>query len=97
MNTGNVGTYEGSDLVMIPNRFKDVTFTQKVLNPKLLLILPVVGDEGKFIKMVDEGDTVIVEKTERGDYTSDIQTYEVQRHMGVGTILGRMLGLWTLP
>lgn len=97
MNTGNVGTYEGSDLVMIPNRFKDVTFTQKVLNPKLLLILPVVGDEGKFIKMVDEGDTVIVEKTERGDYVSDLMTHEAQRKMGMAVEIGRKIGIWTLP
>ena len=97
MNTGNVGVYEGSDLVMVPNRFKDVTFTQKLLNPKLLLILPVVGDEGKFIKMIDEGDTVIVEKTERGDYTSDLMTHEAQRKMGMAVEVGRKIGIWTLP
>lgn len=97
MNTSTVGIYNGVKLVIIPNRFTDKSYTAKSFNEKRILILPVIGDEGKFVKFIDEGDTEILEKTERGDYTSDIQTYEVQRHMGVGTILGRMLGLWTLP
>lgn len=97
MNTSTVGVYNGVKLVIIPNRFRDKTYAAKVFSEKKILILPVIGDEGKFVKFVDEGDTEILEKTDRGDYTSDIQTYEVQRHMGVGTILGRMLGLWTLP
>ena len=60
------------------------------------MIIPVVGDAGKFVKFVDEGDTLILEKTDRGDYVSDIMTYEVQRHFGVATVLGRYFGQWTL-
>lgn len=96
MNTGNIGIYEGTRLVTMPNRFKDKTFTAKVFPSNKLLILPAIGDEGKFIKFVDEGDTQIVEKTERGDYVSDIQTYEVQRRFGVGTVIGRQFGQWTI-
>lgn len=95
-DTGNIGIYEGTALVTIPNRFKDSSLTTKIYNSNILLILPMVGEDGKFIKFVDEGDTIIVEKTDRGDYLSDIQTYEVQRKLGVATVIGRQFGQWTL-
>ena len=96
MNSGNIGIYEGTKLVTIPNRFKDKTFTEKVFPSNVLTILPAIGDDGKFVKFVDEGDTLILEKMDRGDYTSDIQTYEVQRRFGVATVLGRQVGQWTI-
>ncbi len=97
MNSGNIGIYEGTKLVPIPTRFvgKQPTGT-KQFDPNVLMILPVIGDAGKFVKFVDEGDTEIVEKLERGEYTSDIQTYEVQRRFGVGTVIARQFGQWTI-
>lgn len=97
MNTGNIGIYEGTRLVEIPNRFKDKTFTTKVFSEKTLMFMPAIGDAGKFVKFIDEGDTQIIEKDERGDYLSDLMTYEVQRRYGIGTIIGRQFGKWTLP
>lgn len=97
MNTGHIGIYEGTKLVEVPNRFTDKTFTTKVFSEKTLLFMPAIGDAGKFVKFVDEGDTEVLEKTERGEYTSDLMTYEVQRRYGVGTIIGRQFGKWTLP
>ena len=47
--------------------------------------------------MVDRGETLILTKDERGDYLSDIMTHEVQREYGVGTAIGRQIGIWTLP
>lgn len=104
MNTGNIGIYEGTRLVEIPNRFatrlpitgSGAALPNKLFDPTKLMIIPVIGDAGKFVKFVDEGDTLILEKTERGDYVSDIMTYEVQRHFGVATVLGRYFGQWTL-
>ena len=97
MNTGNIGIYEGTTLVEIPNRFKDKTFSQYVFDTDKLYIIPVIGDEGKFIKMVDEGDTEILEVLERGEkYVSDLQTYEVQRRLGFGLYVGRMFGYWDI-
>lgn len=103
MNTGNIGVYAGSRLVEIPNRFAtklpltgtDVSTPDKLFDSDVLMIVPIIGEAGKFVKFVDEGDTEIVEKTERGDYVSDIMTYEVQRHFGVGTVIGRYFGKWT--
>lgn len=94
MNTGSIGIYEGTRLITIPNRFKDAALSQMQFYDDLY-IMPVVGDEGKFIKFVDEGDTLISEITDRDSkYTSDLQTYEVQRRMGVGSVLGRYFGVW---
>ena len=97
MNTGNIGIYEGTTLVEIPNRFKDKSFSQYVFDTDKLYIIPVIGDNGKFIKMVDEGDIEIYEVLERNEkYVSDLQTYEVQRRMGFGLYIGRMFGYWDI-
>lgn len=104
MNMGHIGIYKGTNMIEIPNRFATklpitgtgASLPNKLFDPTKLLIVPVIGDAGKFVKFVDEGDTEILEKTERGDYVSDIMTYEVQRHFGVGTVIGRYFGQWTL-
>ena len=97
MNTGNIGIYEGTRLVTIPNRFKDKSMTNYVFDTDKLYIMPVVGDAGKFIKMIDEGDTEIVEHMEKGElYVSDLQTYEVQRRLGFAVVLGRYFGYWDI-
>ena len=96
MNTGLIGIYEGTRLVELPTRFKDKSYSSYVFPQNKLLIMPVIGNEGKFIKFVDEGDTQILERMERGDYLSDLQTYEVQRRFGTGVVLGRMFGNWDI-
>ena len=94
-NTGSIGIYEGVKLVTIPNRFTDNTMTSKVFADQIL-VMPVIGDLGKFVKLVEEGDIQILEKLERGDYVSDIMTMEVQRRYGTGVVLGRKFGSWVL-
>ena len=96
MNTGNIGIYEGTTLLQIPTRFKDTAMSQYTFPTDELLIIPVIGDAGKFIKVIDEGSTEIIERLEKGDYLSDIQTYEVQRRYGVGCVLGRYFGFWKI-
>lgn len=96
-HTGRLGDYEGTTLVEVPNRFKDKTFTTKVFNSGKLIILPKIDD--RFIKFVDEGDTEIVENTEKGEGSGridDVMSYEVQRRFGVATVIGRQFGQWTL-
>lgn len=97
MNTGNIGIYEGTKLVEIPNRFKDKTLSNYVFDNDKLYFIPVIGEEGKFIKMIDEGDTEIFEVMEKNEkYVSDLQTYEVQRRMGFAMVLGRYFGYWDI-
>lgn len=102
MNTGNIGIYDGTRLVQVPTRFKTNTLNAQradsdyVFPTNELYILPVIGDAGKFIKMIDEGDTRIDERLEREDYLSDIQTYQVSRKFGIGSVLGRYFGQWVI-
>ena len=95
-NSGSIGIYEGNRVVTIPNRFSDNTMTSKVFTDQIMIV-PVIGDAGKFIKYVEEGDIMISEIMDRDSkYVSDIQTYEVQRRYGTGVVLGRKFGSWTL-
>lgn len=102
MNSGNIGIYDGTTLVQVPTRFKNKNLgttsqpSDYVFPTNELYILPVIGDAGRFIKMVDEGDTQILEQLEREDYLSDFQTYQVTRRYGVGSVLGRYFGQWIM-
>ena len=97
-NSGIIGIYEGTNLVQIPQRFKDKKMTTKVFDDKKLFIMPLV--DNKLVKFIDEGDTEINEITDKGEQNGrwdDIMTYEVQRRYGVGVLIGRYFGQWTLP
>lgn len=99
--TGTIGIYEGTRLVEIPQRFSDKSLaaTAKLMSDKKLVFLA-VGSGDKPIKFIDEGDTEITEVTDKGEAGGrwdDLMSYEVQRRLGVGTVLGRIMGEWTLP
>jgi len=97
-NTGLLGTYEGSDLILVPQRFKDRNMNAKVFSDRNLFLMPKL--DNKPVKVIDEGDTFINEITERGEQNGrwdDLMTYEVQRRFGVGVVIGRYFGKWTLP
>lgn len=91
--TGRLGSYEGTMLFEIPQRFAPNDTTKKLVDPKKLLIVPMAGD--KFVKFVDGGESTL-EVTEKGANMDDFQTLEVQRTMGVATILEKIHGVWTL-
>ena len=91
---GRLGSYEGTTLLQISQRFANKTTFTKLFDNTKLFIIPNVED--KYIKFVDEGETDILERTEKGDYMNDAMSYEMQRRMGVGVQLGRYSGEWTL-
>ena len=92
-NTGIIGNYEGTPLMEIPQKFTDKTLATPIVDNKKLYIMPAVDD--KFIKFVDYGETEL-EVNEKGATQDDMQSYEVQRRMGVGTLMTRYHGEWTL-
>ena len=92
--TGILGSYETSKLLEIPQRFADNDLTRKLIDNTKLYIMPVVADN-KFIKYVESGE-VEVEITEQGRTQNDQQTYDVQREMGVATVITRNFGVWTI-
>lgn len=92
-NTGRLGSYEGTQLIEVPQRIKVGSTTGEMLmSNNILLILPVTED--KFIKFLDEGETEITEVTEKGALVDDFETYEVSRRIGIGVTLGQYFGQW---
>ena len=92
-NTGIIGNYEGTPLMEIPQKFTDKTLATPIVDNKKLYFMPAVDD--KFIKFVDYGETEL-EVNEKGATQDDMQSYEVQRRMGVATIMTRYHGEWTI-
>lgn len=92
-NTGILGSYEGVLLMEIPQRFADNDTATKLVDPTVLLVMPMV--ENKFVKFVDYGETTL-EVKERGETMNDQQQFELQRRMGVGTITTRLFGTYKM-
>lgn len=91
-NTGIIGGYEGTPLMEIPQKFTDKSLATPIVDNGVLYIMPQV--DNKFIKFVDYGETEL-EINEKGSTQDDMQTYEVQRRMGVSTLMSRYYGKWT--
>lgn len=92
-NTGILGSYEGTVLMEIPQRFADNDTATKLVDNTALLVMPLV--DNKFVKFVDYGETTL-EVTEAGDTMNDQQTYEVQRRMGIGVVITKYFGKYTV-
>ena len=92
--TGRLGSYEGTLLVELPQRFALNTTTERLFDDNMLLILP--RGEEKFVKFTDKGETEIFEVTEKADMADDFRTYEVQREYGVGVQIGNYFGKWEI-
>ena len=94
---GHLGNYGRYTLVEIPQRFARNDVTKDMYNDNILWVFA-TGDN-KLIDMVDKGETVIDEITDRGTANSnnaDLMKYEVQRELGVATRLNRYFGQWII-
>jgi hypothetical protein len=89
---GRLGSYEGTTLIELPNRFVKNDVTKKLITAGTLYIIPNV--DNKFVKFVDVGETEIVEVSDKGDRNDDFMTYEVQREMGVAVVIDRYHGVF---
>lgn len=92
-HTGYLGDYEGTELFELQQKYKDKNLTTAIVPNNKLYIMPKV--DNKFIKFVDYGETEL-EASEKGATKDDKQFLEVHRRMGVGTLLTRYHGVWTL-
>lgn len=98
MSMGRLGSYEGTLLVEVPQRFKDKTLTAKVMDDKKLYILP--SADYKLINFVTRGETEIDEILDKGEDAGridDIGKYEIQYEQGIGVKANKQFGVWTLP
>ena len=94
---GRLGNYGRYQLVEIPQRFARNDVTKDMYNDNVLWIFA-SGDD-KLVDMIDVGETLIDEITERGEANGridDIMKYEVQRELGIATRIGRYFGMWTI-
>lgn len=94
---GRLGNYGRYQLVEIPQRFAKNDVTKDVYDDNIIWIFA-SGDD-KLVDMIDVGETLIDEITERGEANGridDIMKYEVQRELGVATRIGRYFGQWTI-
>ena len=92
--TGIMGYYEGTVLISIPQKFTDKTLATPIVPSGKLFIMPLV-DDNKPIKFVDYGESEFTQ-TDIGDTKDDMQTYEIQRRAGIGTVMTRYHGVWTI-
>lgn len=94
-NSGRLGSYEGTELVEIPQRFAFNDVTKKLIDNAKLLIF--AKNQEKFVWFTDKGETQIYESgLQKGEHMDDFQKYEVQREFGVETVLPSYFGVWTL-
>ena len=96
-HTGILGDYEGTDLLEMPQRYNlsDLSAaTGGLIANDKLFIMP-IGEDNKFIKYINGGETIL-EVNEIGATLNDQQTYEIQRKIGVGTVLSKYFGVWTI-
>ena len=94
---GRLGSYEGTDLIEIPQRFEiNGTTLTRLVADNVLLIMPKA--DNKFVKFVDQGETEIDEILQKGEEhgrIDDVMKYEIQRSFGIAVKVGRYFGAYT--
>lgn len=93
-NLGRVGIWEGTRLVEIPQVFKKNDVTTKLVDPNVLLIMPVA--DNKFIKLVYQGDSRIKEVTDPTEKNDMTYEFKYMTKLGVACIIGRYFGTWNI-
>lgn len=94
---GRLGNYGRYQLIEIPQRFARNDVTKDVYDDNILFVF--ASGDNKLVDMIDVGETIIDEITERGESNAniaDMMKYEIQREIGVATRLGRYFGQWTI-
>lgn len=93
-NLGRVGVWEGTRLVEIPQVFAKNDTTSKMVDPNVLLIMPVADNQ--FIKLVYEGNSRIKEVTDNTEHNDMTYEFKYQTKLGVACIIGRYFGTWNI-
>jgi len=91
-NMGHVGIFEGTRVVEIPQVFAKNDTTTKMVDPNVLLIMPIV--DNKFVKLVYEGDARIKEVTDNKELQDMTYEFKYLTKLGVATLIGRYFGVW---
>lgn len=92
--TGRLGMWEGVRLVEIPQRFATNDTSKKLVDNTKLLIMPVA--DNKFIKIYNEGEVMLKDVSDSSTNMDMTIEFEVQKKMGIATIIGKKFGMWTI-
>lgn len=95
---GRLGSYEGTDLVEVEQRFADKTLTTKLFDDTKILFLA-KGVDNKLIDMFTYGETEINEITEKYEQNGrydHLGKYQIEMSWGMAVRVRRMFGQWTL-
>lgn len=82
-NTGYLGNYKGTRVIILPQTFEDETNSRKVIDPGYIWVIP-AGANDKPVKVAFEGTTHMRERNNKDDWSRDIQVY---RKVGVGVMM----------
>ena len=93
-NLGHLGIFEGTRVVEIPQVFAKNDTTTKMVNPNVLLIMPVA--DNKFVKLVYEGDSRIKEVTDMHELQDMTYEFKYMTKLGCSVMIGRYFGTWNI-
>ena len=82
-NAGRLANYKGRTVTILEQGFEDETNERKVIDPGYCWIIP-SGSNGKPVKIAFEGNTLVREDDNRGDWSKEIHVY---RKVGVVAML----------
>ncbi len=82
-NNGRLANYKGRAVTILEQGFEDETNERKVIDPGYCWIIP-VGANTKPVKIAFEGNTLVKDLDNRGDWSSEIHVY---RKVGVVAML----------
>lgn len=72
---GRLSSYKGRKVVILEQGFEDETNSTKVIDPGYAWIIP-SGADSKPVKIAFEGDTLVDEEHNRGDWSREIHVYK---------------------
>jgi len=89
---GYVGTLAGTDLILLPQAHK-VGTEEFFVDDKMLIIVPA---NEKIVKVVIEGDALMIESADAGDRNDQQMEYILQKKFGVGVLQSSVYGIYKM-
>lgn len=92
--TGRIGTFEGTQIIELPQAFEKNDTSKYLEDDTKLLILP--DNIDKFVKMYYEGADETLEVSDTGDNADDTKEYEFKTRFGIATMTNVRFGTWSI-
>lgn len=93
-NLGRLGIFEGTRIVELPQVFAKNDTTTKMVDPNVLLIMPVA--DNKFVKLVYEGESRLKEVTDFHELQDMTYEFKYMTKLGCSVMIGRYFGTWNI-